>query len=103
VIEVITKCIFLGVPCEDSFRGTLEPAIQAVASRFGPRANYIEQRRGSVDQPLSATEITQKFRRLAESSRSEAEIDELIETVSRLETQPSLLRLVQLITTLRDQ
>jgi 2-methylcitrate dehydratase PrpD len=64
---------------------------------------YIEQRRGSIDHPLSAIEITQKFRRLAETSRSEAEIDELIETVSRLETQPGLLRLVQLITMLRDQ
>jgi hypothetical protein len=40
---------------------------------------------------------------MAETSRSEAEIDELIETVSRLEAQPGLLRLVQLITTLRPQ
>ena len=77
--------------------------IQAVLKDAAMLSAYIEQRRGSIDHPLSATEITQKFRRLAETSRSEAEIDELIETVSRLETQPGLLRLAQLIATLRDQ
>jgi aconitate decarboxylase len=62
--------------------------IQAVLKDAAMLSAYIEQRRGSIDHPLSATEITQKFRRLAETSRSEAEIDELIETVSRLEAQP---------------
>jgi 2-methylcitrate dehydratase PrpD len=73
--------------------------IQAVLKDARIQSTSIEQRRGSVEHPLSATEITRKFRRLAGTSRSQAEIDELIETISALETQPDLHRLVQLITT----
>jgi aconitate decarboxylase len=77
--------------------------IQAVLKDAGIQSASIEQRRGSVEYPLSAIEITQKFRRLAGTSRSQAEIDELIETISGLETQPNLRRLAQLITTRSSQ
>ena len=73
--------------------------IQAALKDAGILSASIEQRRGSVEYPLSATEVTRKFRRLAKPSRSEAELDELIETINRLEIQLGLRRLVQLITT----
>jgi 2-methylcitrate dehydratase PrpD len=58
----------------------------------------VEQRRGSVDHPLSATEAEQKFRRLAATSLLESELDEVIELVQRIEREPGVERLTSLLT-----
>jgi 2-methylcitrate dehydratase PrpD len=58
----------------------------------------VEQRRGSVDNPLSATEAEQKFRRLAATSLREPEVDEVIELVQRMEREPGVERLMSLLT-----
>jgi 2-methylcitrate dehydratase PrpD len=60
---------------------------------------FVEQRRGSAEHPLAKTEVEQKFRRLAAASLTDPAIDELIGIVSRLETQPDLKRLAELIAT----
>jgi 2-methylcitrate dehydratase PrpD len=58
----------------------------------------VEQRRGSVDHPLSATEAEQKFRRLAATSLLESEVDEVIGLVQRIEREPGVERLTSLLT-----
>jgi aconitate decarboxylase len=58
----------------------------------------VEQRRGSVDHPLSAAEAEQKFRRLAATSLLESELDEVIELVQRIEREPGVERLTSLLT-----
>jgi hypothetical protein len=58
----------------------------------------VEQRWGSVDHPLSATEAEQKFRRLAATSLLESELDEVIELVQRIEREPGVERLTSLLT-----
>ena len=57
----------------------------------------VEQRRGSVDHPLSATEAEQKFRRLAAASLLEPEVEEVIELVQRIEREPGVERLMSLL------
>jgi 2-methylcitrate dehydratase PrpD len=58
----------------------------------------VEQRRGSIDHPLTATEAEQKFWRLAATSLHESEIDEVIELVRRIEREPGVERLMSLLT-----
>jgi aconitate decarboxylase len=58
----------------------------------------VEQRRGSVDHPLSVMEAEQKFRRLAATSLLKPEVDEVIELVQRIEREPGVERLMSLLT-----
>jgi 2-methylcitrate dehydratase PrpD len=71
-------------------------ATRADGSRL---TTFVEQRRGSAEHPLARPEIEQKFRRLAADSLTEGAIEELISIVDRLETQPNVNRLAELITT----
>jgi 2-methylcitrate dehydratase PrpD len=75
--------------------------IDAVRNDGSVLTAFVEQRRGSVEHPLAKAEVEQKFRRLATASLTGPAIDELIGIVSRLETQPDLKRLAELITTTR--
>jgi len=75
--------------------------IDAVRNDGSALTAFVEQRRGSAEHPLAKTEVEQKFRRLATASLTDPAIDELIGIVSRLETQPDLKRLAELITMTR--
>ena len=75
--------------------------IDAVRNDGSALTAFVEQRRGSAEHPLAKTEVEQKFRRLATASLTDPAIDELIGIVGRLETQPDLKRLAELITTTR--
>jgi aconitate decarboxylase len=55
---------------------------------------YVEQRRGSADHPLSSADVEQKFRRLAATSLSEPDADQVMKIVQRLEREPDLKRLM---------
>jgi hypothetical protein len=57
----------------------------------------IEQRRGSADHPLPTADAEQKFRRLAATSLSASDIDDVMNVVQRLERQPDLKQLVSLL------
>jgi hypothetical protein len=46
---------------------------------------YVEQRRGSADHPLSSTDVEQKFKRLASTSLSVSDNEEVMNVVQRLE------------------
>jgi hypothetical protein len=59
---------------------------------------YVEQRRGSVDHPLSVTETEQKFGRLASSSLLESEADEVMRLVQWIEYEPGVKALMSLLT-----
>jgi hypothetical protein len=59
---------------------------------------FVEQRRGSAEHPLPKAEVERKFRRLAAVSLTEAAIDELVAIVDRLESEPNVNRLAELIT-----
>jgi len=60
-------------------------------------STYFEQRRGSADHPLSSDDVGLKFRRLASTSLSASEIDEVTDIVQRLELAPDLKRLMTLL------
>jgi 2-methylcitrate dehydratase PrpD len=59
---------------------------------------YVEQRRGSADHPLSSTDVEQKFKRLASTSLSVSDNEEVMNVVQRLEREPDLKRLMSLLT-----
>lgn len=56
----------------------------------------VEQRKGSAEKPLSAEEVTAKFRRLAATTLSEDAIDGIVSAVNALETAQDLHGLAQL-------
>jgi aconitate decarboxylase len=59
---------------------------------------YVEQRRGSVDHPLSVTETEQKFGRLASGSLLESDAEEVMRLVQRIENEPGVKALMSLLT-----
>jgi 2-methylcitrate dehydratase PrpD len=63
----------------------------------------VEQRRGSADYPLSSADVEGKFRRLASTSLSAPDIDELMNMISGLERHPDLKRLIYLLTRNSDR
>jgi aconitate decarboxylase len=71
--------------------------VEAVRSDGSVLSTTVEQRRGSFDRPISATEIEQKFRRLAATMLPVSAIDELISIVGVLERGGALGRLTSLI------
>jgi aconitate decarboxylase len=71
--------------------------IDAVRSDGSVLSTTVEQRRGSFDHPLTATEIEEKFRRLAATTLTEAAIDDVIGIIATLEHEPTLHRLSCLI------
>ena len=72
--------------------------IDAVRRDGGTLSTAVEQRRGSPEHPLSRDEIEAKFRRLAAVALPPARIDELMALVDRIEREPNLTRLTELIT-----
>ena len=80
-------------------RRQLKPSQVDAALKNGQTMSVsVEQRRGSVDHPLSVAEAAQKFRRLAAASLLEPEVDEVIELVQRIEREPGVERLMSLLT-----
>jgi aconitate decarboxylase len=75
--------------------------IDAVRNDGSTLTAFVEQRRGGAENPLTKTEVEQKFRRLAAASLTDTAIDELIGIVSGLETQSDLKHLAELLTTTR--
>jgi len=71
--------------------------VDATLSNGQTMSAYVEQRRGSADHPLSATEAEQKFRRLASISISESDADEVIQLVQWIEREPGVERLMSLL------
>ncbi len=59
----------------------------------------VEQRRGSVDYPLSRDEVKTKFARTAAVVLPPSAIDELVELVEKIDRQADLSRLAALVTT----
>jgi 2-methylcitrate dehydratase PrpD len=58
---------------------------------------FVEQRRGSADHPLTAAEAEQKFRRLASTSLSAQETNNVIGVVQRIERESNVARLLSLL------
>ena len=58
----------------------------------------VEQRFGSADHPLSSADVERKFRRLASTSLSITDIDELMNVIQGLERHLDLKRLISLLT-----
>ena len=71
--------------------------IEAVRTDGSVLSTVIEQRRGSAEHPLTATEIEQKFRRLAAAAMPASIIDGLIAIVDEIERESDLKRLTALI------
>jgi hypothetical protein len=72
--------------------------IDAVRSDGSRLATMIEQRRGSADHPLTASEIEGKFRRLAGTALTTSAIDELADRIDALDREADLRRLSALVT-----
>jgi aconitate decarboxylase len=72
--------------------------VDAVLSNGQTMSTYVEQRRGSADHPLSATETERKFRRLASTLLLESDTDEVMQLVQRIEREPGVERLISLLT-----
>jgi aconitate decarboxylase len=58
---------------------------------------YTEQRRGSADHPLPAAEVEQKFLRLALTSLSAQEADDVVGLVRQIEREPNVARLMSVL------
>jgi 2-methylcitrate dehydratase PrpD len=71
--------------------------IEAVRNDGSVLSTMIEQRRGSPEHPLSATEIEHKFRLLTATALPASAIDELIGMVGEIEREADLKRLTALI------
>jgi len=71
--------------------------MEAVRNDGSVLSTTIEQRRGSVDHPLTSAEIERKFRRLAATALPGPAVDELIGIVDALEREVTLNRLMSLI------
>jgi aconitate decarboxylase len=72
--------------------------VDATLSNGQTMSAYVEQRRGSPDHPLSATETEQKFRRLASTSLLESDTDGVMQLMQRIEREPDVERLMSLLT-----
>lgn len=59
--------------------------------------SYVEQRRGSAEHPLTQHEVEQKFLRLAGTRLEANKTDEILELVAKIEHQPNLQRLSELL------
>jgi len=73
--------------------------IDAVQKDGSLLSTMVEQRRGSAEHPLGRDEVERKFRRVAAAALPDASIEELIELVGALESEPTLNRLMALIAT----
>jgi hypothetical protein len=71
--------------------------IEAVRHDGSVLSTMIEQRRGSPEHPLAATEIEHKFRLLTAAALPASAIDELIGMVGEIEREADLKRLTALI------
>ena len=100
IIELLPRIEIVHDPELDRGGASKRHAVQVDAAlRNGQTMSVtVEQRRGNVDHPLSATEVEQKFRRLAATSLLESEVDEVIELVQRIERESGVERLMSLLT-----
>jgi 2-methylcitrate dehydratase PrpD len=100
ILDLLPRIEILHDPELDRGGASKRHAVQvdAVLRNGRTMSVSVEQRRGSVDNPLSATEAEQKFRRLAATSLREPEVDEVIELVQRMEREPGVERLMSLLT-----
>jgi aconitate decarboxylase len=100
ILELLPRIEILHDPELDRGGASKRHAVQVDAAlRNGQTMTVsVEQRRGSVDHPLSVIEAEQKFRRLAATSLLEPEVDEVIELVQRMEREPGVERLMSLLT-----
>ena len=73
--------------------------IDAVRKDGSLLSTMVEQRRGSAEHPLGHDEVERKFRRVAAAALPETSIEELVELVGALESEPNLNRLAALIAT----
>jgi 2-methylcitrate dehydratase PrpD len=99
ILDLLTRIEILHDPELDrggaSKRHTVQ--VDATLSNGQTMSVSVEQRRGSVDHPLSATEAEQKFGRLAATLLLESEVDEVIELIRRIEREPGVERLMSLL------
>ena len=72
--------------------------IDAVRLDGAKLATAVEQRNGSPEHPLGREEVEAKFRRLAAVALTPAQIDDLMMVVDRVEREPNVARLTELIT-----
>jgi len=100
ILDLLPRIEILHDPELDRGGASKRHAVQVDAALRNGRTMSVsvEQRRGSVDHPLSATEAEQKFRRLAATSLLESEVDEVIGLVQRIEREPGVERLTSLLT-----
>jgi aconitate decarboxylase len=103
ILDLLPRIEILHDPALDRGGASKRHAVQVDAAlRNGQTMSvFVEQRRGSVDHPLSATEAEQKFRRLAATSLLESEVDEVMELVQRIEREPGVERLMSLLSSAR--
>lgn len=71
--------------------------VDAVLRNGQTMSAYFEQRRGSANHPLSASETEQKFRRLASTSLSGPDADDVMQLVQEIEREPGVARLMSLL------
>jgi aconitate decarboxylase len=71
--------------------------LEAVRRDESTLTAFVEQRRGSAENPLTQAEVEQKFRRLAAASLKGSAVDELMDIVAQLEMQRDMNRLAALI------
>jgi len=99
ILDLLPRIEILHDPELDRGGASKRHAVQvdAALSNGQTMSVTVEQRRGSVDHPLSTTEAEQKFRRLAATSLLETEVDEVMELVQRIEREPGIDRLMFLL------
>jgi aconitate decarboxylase len=99
IFAVLPRISFLHDPELDRGGATKRHAVRIEAYRRdgSTLSTEIEQRRGSVDHPLSAAEVEQKFRRLAALVLSPQDIDEAVGLIATIERKDHFASLVNLI------
>jgi 2-methylcitrate dehydratase PrpD len=75
--------------------------VDAMLTNGQTMSAYVEQRSGSADHPLPATETERKFQRLAATFLLEAEAEEVMLLVQRIEREPGIERLMSLLSSNR--
>jgi 2-methylcitrate dehydratase PrpD len=99
ILAVIPKIEFVHEPQLDLGGAEKRHAVRidAVQTDGTALATEIEQRRGSVDHPLSRAEVETKFRQLVGAASPDVAADDVIGIVDRLEQLPDIAPLVRLI------
>lgn len=99
ILALLPKIEIVHDPALDLGGASKRHAIYATATLQGGEqlATYVEQRRGSAEHPLSSAEAERKFMRLASVALTETEAGEVMEIVRRLDEQPDVGRLTQLL------